>query len=177
MGLSENLEYSSSRKIGLAQAVAGQPLRHWTADGSFPDVFYSSVSGLWIVGVVADGSDLTSQASVAAVDASGGFYWDQATERVYVTTPYLSFTLVQALASWWIATHPRDFATEDHDHEPRIIGAPQARIGVNSYFGGDPKTGDGSIEIVNHDQLFDAFPNLNFDAGFVKLWGGADVLK
>ena len=177
MTLLADLKQPASRKVGVVDILAPLPLRQWTADGGFPDVYYADVTDVLVAGLLQDGEDQSVRASVAAVDSAGdGFFYDYANARVYIYTPYAS-TLVQAVAAFYIATHAKDFDSEDFARSSRLTGVPKIRLAIASSFGGTKKTGGGSIEVINNDGLFDNFPLLNFDAGTVSFYVAVDVLR
>lgn len=176
MALADILRWPASRKVGLVDVIAPQPLRQWTVDGTFPAVYYSDVTRITVAGALQDGVDLTEQGSTSDVNTSGGFYYDQSTDRLYVKNPFDS-TLVQVKAAFYIATHVKDFASEGFARQSRMIGVPKIRLAISTSFGGTQKTSGGSVEVINTDAIFDALPKLNFDAGDVSLKVAADLLR
>lgn len=170
-------EASASRKQALVDVVAGLPLRFFTQDGTYPTVYWASVAGLSVVGVKSSGLDLVNVTRLDLLSVStSGYVYDPTLERVYVHTPYQRARVVQAMVRFAIALHAVDL-DEGFNRESRLIGIPKVETVVSSFFGGPTRTGNGSLEIVNTDQLFDLHPGLNFDAGSAALYFGTDVLK
>lgn len=174
MSVEDILRYPASRKVGLVDLSAPRALRYWTfLSGS---TYYADVSGINVAGVLQDGEDQTARANAGEVESLGGYFWDVAASRVYVKSPYDS-EVVQVVIGFYFASHAKDFASEDHRRPSRLSGVPKIRLSIGASYGGRKKTGGGSVDLVNADSFFDNFEGLNLDAGGVKFYVAADLLR
>ena len=175
MSLTTQLAYPNARPVYLLEITAGDWVRNWVADGSGYEVPYTTRPS----SVKYNGAALVERANRAAADAAGDSWVDEtsaASPQIYIVlsggnTPWTA--PVQVFLTFRYGTCAKIF--NNQLYEGRIKSLPSLSLRVEQRFTGITQIGGGSLSLENTDGFFNAFRNLQWDAGETVLRMGCDV--
>ena len=194
------LEQASVEWTVLAEVQLRQALRGWTSEGSsaysVPFSLYTHSTALRLDRGLYRGLDavwvgrtpLTLLASVAAVKAAAGsYYYDAATEKLYVRTSDSvnpdTLALIQALGTLRLATSPPDFSDQPpYDAQLDADNLPSVEASRPDLLRGLSKYPSGNLTLLNADGFWDPLCDVTPAAGWlwlnntVRLLLGGDAL-
>ena len=172
--LTDALQHPNRSLVFLLEITAGFEATGWVLQtGSTYKVTcaYDVASVAWNLTTA-----LTSQTSIANVDANPGSYYADATNGIlYVRAPSGNIYdgTVQALVRFYFSNKPKVF--NNTFYEPRIKTVPNLSIRIENKFSGVGQFGSGNATLINDDGYFDPLDGLQWDAGTATFRLGADV--
>jgi hypothetical protein len=177
MTVAEAIQKPTSTLIILAEITAGVWCRAWVVHATHTNSYTVAMPDEVTSVKCNRATSLTYRASAALVNSNAGsWYWDRATETLYVrpVSGSIFANVVQAFVTFYFA-NPTAKVLNDRFYDPRLISAPSLSQRIEAMFGNVAQIGGGSIVLADVDGYFATRQNYQWNAGSVVLKLGVDT--
>lgn len=170
--------------IVLAEVTVGIWCRAWVVDGTLTNSYKVSArredarGASFALNITAVKwnltTELTQQASAAAVNSNAGSWFSDGTDLwVRPVSGSIFDATVQAFATFYFSQNAR--VLNDKFWEPRLSSVPNLSQRIEATFGGVGQIGGGAIALFNHDGFFNDMQDFQWHHGTVTLRLGIDL--
>ena len=177
MTVAEAIQKPTSTLILLAEITAGVWCRAWVVHATHTNSYTVAMPDEVTSVKWNRATSLTYRASAALVNSNAGsWYWDRATETLYVrpVSGSIFSNVVQAFVTFYFA-NPTAKTLNNRFYDPRLISAPALSQRIEAMFGDVAQIGGGSIVLADVDGYFATRQGYQWNAGSVVLKLGVDT--
>lgn len=177
MTVSEAIQKPTSTLIILAEITAGVWCRAWVVHATHTNSYTVAMPDEVTSVKWNRATTLTQQSSAANVNSNAGsWYWDRATETLYVrpVSGSIFANVVQAFVTFYVS-NPTPKTLDNRFYDPRLLSAPALSQRIEATFGDVAQIGGGSMSLANVDGFFNTRQHYRWNAGGVVLKLGVDT--